>query len=187
MTRVLGPKGGSDVISKIATCPICEKPFRGHHCADGSDSEPSAGDWTLCLSCGAMLIFNEDLTARFASEKERHELEREDPETLRFLMRGQRAIVERDGGPNILAFTADESVPTKEAPCDRCGHTMNVPQPDVRHLPPEIAAEVLGKPQISVCTTCLPKATRELAAFANNRRAGGITFSSTWARSRRPS
>lgn len=38
------------------------------------DYKPTAGDLSICLNCGAVAVFNEDLTLRKPNEKEKRDI-----------------------------------------------------------------------------------------------------------------
>lgn len=45
-------------------CPTCEYEVDAAMCIGGTDVRPSVGDITLCLKCGEILIFDEDMKVR---------------------------------------------------------------------------------------------------------------------------
>lgn len=49
-----------------AQCPKCKAKLTGASDPDGQ-AEPSAGSLSVCAYCGALLIFNHDLTMREAT------------------------------------------------------------------------------------------------------------------------
>jgi hypothetical protein len=54
-------------------CPSCGKVFDMATDAT-SDETPSPGDITICLTCGHLMAFTDDMTVRELTPKEMHEI-----------------------------------------------------------------------------------------------------------------
>ncbi len=52
-----------------SACPYCGK-FGGSAAGDAENPEPSPGDIVLCLRCGEILVFADDLTVRSPTTEE---------------------------------------------------------------------------------------------------------------------
>lgn len=59
-----------------------------------SDTAPEAGDFSICINCGAVLIFDRDLRLRIATEAEITEV-MQDEEARRAIQRAQTFIAKR--------------------------------------------------------------------------------------------
>lgn len=46
------------------SCPTCDYAADAATCVDKRDARPRVGDITLCLKCGEILIFDEDMKVR---------------------------------------------------------------------------------------------------------------------------
>lgn len=57
-------------------CPSCNKEVNTHDTLKGS-GVPSKGDVSVCLYCGSIMMFNEDLELYLPSAKELLELKKE--------------------------------------------------------------------------------------------------------------
>lgn len=57
------------------TCPFCQSTLdRTVAISDNLAVGPQSGDWTVCSSCGGILLFTEAMTLRIASKEEMIEL-----------------------------------------------------------------------------------------------------------------
>lgn len=45
-------------------CPVCHYEMDAATCVEKQEAEPSAGDLSVCLNCGAMLQFNDILVLK---------------------------------------------------------------------------------------------------------------------------
>jgi len=79
------------VLLPESTCPDCGYHMDAATSVDGEDGAPQAGDLSLCISCGALLEFNEDLLLVKATRETVSEL---DVESLEELLTAQ-AYIER--------------------------------------------------------------------------------------------
>lgn len=61
-------------------CPFCDYKVTAATEALG-DHRPSSGDFSICLNCGAIAVFQDDLKLRRPTEKEAREI-RQDKEIL---------------------------------------------------------------------------------------------------------
>lgn len=53
-------------------CPFCG--YKVNRATDPqANAQPNAGDWSVCFSCAALMVFNADLTLRKPTEKEAQE------------------------------------------------------------------------------------------------------------------
>src|SRR5258708_6205165 len=76
--------------------PSCQCPHCRHAIDRGSDSKgaqvlPTKGEFTICLYCATILVFDPDLTLRHPTPAEWHDVLR-DPKYLAELQRVQRII-----------------------------------------------------------------------------------------------
>lgn len=58
---------------KIIECPYCYEQFNMAHRADPGETgrkEPAPGDPSICLNCGKISVFDEDMNARVPNEME---------------------------------------------------------------------------------------------------------------------
>lgn len=63
----------------LARCPHCDKQldgFTGVGGERGDDAIPREGDFSICLGCRSVLVFNADQTVRASTEKEFKEFRR---------------------------------------------------------------------------------------------------------------
>jgi len=57
-----------------ASCPTCGYQMDAHSAVGYEDAVPSTGDWSVCLACGALMIFQRTfgkLTLRLPTDAER--------------------------------------------------------------------------------------------------------------------
>lgn len=57
------------------SCPACGYVMDDATAADGSNVWPEPGDFSLCLRCGEVLVYNGQMTVRRATNAEINELE----------------------------------------------------------------------------------------------------------------
>lgn len=71
-----------------SACPVC---YRVHDRATGllEDATPSPGDLSICVRCGAILEYNEDLHLGCVDQKKLQQLEQESAKTYKALMKAQ--------------------------------------------------------------------------------------------------
>lgn len=55
-------------------CPQCNYKLTGASIIYGEDQKPEAGDFSVCLNCGQILVFDADLTLRKMSADKIREL-----------------------------------------------------------------------------------------------------------------
>ena len=60
---------GDSVRTTQCKCPICWKKLDAAT-ATQKGTKPKAGDATVCICCGALLVFNDDLTVRLPTDEE---------------------------------------------------------------------------------------------------------------------
>jgi hypothetical protein len=65
-------------------CPHCFKLLDGHQALEGHDQRPGPGDVTVCFGCAAVLVFDDQLEVRAATDQERTEAMSQ-PEVARFV------------------------------------------------------------------------------------------------------
>lgn len=58
---------------KSATCPTCGKVCNGASSAD-SDDKPKPGDFSVCIDCQGLHVFDQDMQLRHPTENELLEL-----------------------------------------------------------------------------------------------------------------
>jgi ribosomal protein L40E len=71
-----------ETIIKDSRCPKCDyKMDRASHLTV-DDISPKGGDCSVCLRCGAVLMFNDDLSLREPTAKERKSFSRQNLEEI---------------------------------------------------------------------------------------------------------
>jgi len=78
---------------KASKCPTCGHKLNAssHH-----SGVPSAGDCSVCIDCGSILEYKEDLTLRGLTTEELAKIEHEEPHFYKEIMGLQRRVDERD-------------------------------------------------------------------------------------------
>jgi hypothetical protein len=76
-------------------CPECGAPLDAVSSARGGKDPPNAGDVSICIQCGTLLEFNNDISSRKLSPEAFAALPHEYRETLRRMQAHQRDIVAR--------------------------------------------------------------------------------------------
>ena len=115
------PEDAPTVRTPETPCPCCGETMDAATCANG-DHLPKAGDFSLCIYCRAINIFEEDLTIRAARQEEIDAL---DDETRAFL--------------NSLRIEMRQHPLAKEAPA---APTKQSPKGRVHIIPVDGAGEV---------------------------------------------
>lgn len=158
--------------AKPCPCPLCGKTLdHGTHVRK-ENARPKAGDFGICLDCGAILVYREDLGVRLATQAEKDELGRRQPQDLERMMTVQRRILAL-AHPRVLGVSySRDAGPQGVGACYRCGRSMNVLCP----------GETFSVPRIDICTDCLPRAMKELEL---PKERGAVVFPPTWAHSRK--
>jgi len=67
-------KIGPDYAIGDQKCLICQHDLTDTFCTDG-DHRPSAGDATLCIKCGSIMVFGDDLKLRLPTAIEKASIE----------------------------------------------------------------------------------------------------------------
>lgn len=70
----------------VCGCPCCGSVLNAATNTDGSSSGPEKDDITVCFYCGALLLFNEDLTTREAPDGYLEDIRAEDPEQYALIL-----------------------------------------------------------------------------------------------------
>jgi len=81
-------------------CPLCGYLMDYASPPTGPDATPKAGDLSMCLSCGAVLVFTDSTDGpglRAISEREWHELGSANQEVLERIGRARRRVVPPEG------------------------------------------------------------------------------------------
>lgn len=73
-------------------CPQCNKLLTASTAADGSDRLPEPGDFTMCVYCGTILIFDDELRQRLPTSDELDDLS---PEMLERMRRASYLFLNR--------------------------------------------------------------------------------------------
>lgn len=76
------------MLPKPTLCPHCGAKLDASTELSHDDAAPEVGDYSMCLHCGCILIYNSDFTMRRAELDDLAKLEKE---TLLLLMRAQEA------------------------------------------------------------------------------------------------
>ncbi len=59
----------------FTTCPVCNHVLtRATNAGTGIDSKPEPGDYTVCIYCHFLLVFNDDYSLRTPTEKDIEEM-----------------------------------------------------------------------------------------------------------------
>jgi Zn ribbon nucleic-acid-binding protein len=66
-------KVGTDNRIPLSACPACGHRFDGATCV-GADGIPKPGDYTICIKCGHLMAFADDLTLRELTSNEMHDI-----------------------------------------------------------------------------------------------------------------
>jgi hypothetical protein len=75
------------------TCPVCHNTMDRTTCMnDDPDLQPRDGDFTVCVSCGAIGVFDKDAVIHTASTEEIREMMRDFPDTWKQVERFSRMI-----------------------------------------------------------------------------------------------
>lgn len=75
-------------------CPACGTLLDAASGVRGEDIIPGPGDLSVCIRCGQMLIFNQRLRLRKATEKDLEELLIQDSRAFAALMKAQSLILQ---------------------------------------------------------------------------------------------
>ena len=75
-------------------CNFCGKPQDKHTAAHSEPVEPRPGDISICLHCGTICLFNEELDLEPLNQMDLDTLMSEDPEIFAFAIRVQLQIRE---------------------------------------------------------------------------------------------
>lgn len=67
---------------KMQLCPICGYELDAHSGLDGAD-KPDKDDFSICMKCGEIMQFNEDLTLRATTNEAFQELAPKQQEDLK--------------------------------------------------------------------------------------------------------
>lgn len=77
-------------VSETGTCPACGAPLtRATNADPGVTAAPVPGDFTVCIQCGDVLCFGDDMSLHKASPSELRTLH---PDDRRVLSRAQAAV-----------------------------------------------------------------------------------------------
>jgi hypothetical protein len=60
----------NDRVDVVSYCSSCGKKLDAASAADGSDVRPNPGDASVCLDCGHIMAFGEDMKLRELTEDE---------------------------------------------------------------------------------------------------------------------
>jgi hypothetical protein len=75
------------------TCPICHTLLTGANPLE-DDIRPKPGDFTVCIVCASILRFAEDFTLLRCTPAELAELERQQPESYKVLVKFAKGAAE---------------------------------------------------------------------------------------------
>lgn len=76
-------------------CPACNYKLTGATVAHGDDNAPKAGDMSVCLNCGQVLTYQDDLSLRKSNAAEIRELMTAAPEAWATIEKAQLFISRR--------------------------------------------------------------------------------------------
>ena len=76
---------------KPCNCPMCECNLNAHTSMNG-DYTPQSGDVTICVNCGVMLTFTDNLNLELLSDEA---IRAVPPETLSIILQMQEKILRR--------------------------------------------------------------------------------------------
>ncbi len=78
----------------ITPCPTCKNDLEVHTCvSDASDTAAVPGDLTVCIYCGAFLMFDEDLYLELCEDPSKIEGVTED--LIKFIWKVKASVVRR--------------------------------------------------------------------------------------------
>lgn len=76
-------------------CTVCGKindAFGSLNC----DATPEPGSITICIQCGTISVFEQDLSLRNATEKDLLEIKKNAPDTYTLILQSQEFIINRN-------------------------------------------------------------------------------------------
>lgn len=71
------------ILTPLGLCPYCEYKLDAATGAN-TDALPEEGDWTVCIDCAGLLLFDKELKLRCPTPMEKKHME-QDPEIVKVL------------------------------------------------------------------------------------------------------
>ncbi len=64
---------------KASDCPTCGADLNAATAMSDPESSPSPGDLSLCIKCGELLVFDQDIKLALMSERVKQKIQKKDP------------------------------------------------------------------------------------------------------------
>ena len=90
---------GTTTQHRSCLCPVCGAVLSASTALGHRDAKPLPGDYSLCLQCGAVLIYKFDLTMRVASHEDLAKLDYDNLVVLHQAQMARRKVVDMFPAP----------------------------------------------------------------------------------------
>jgi hypothetical protein len=118
-------------------CPACNVDISAAS-DPRNERSPKANDYSLCIHCAAVLIFNDDLTLRIATANDMAEMSDDGHASIG---RYQQAILMMNAMKKIKAAESNDAIDCPEFDCKDCGrHIISVGSTALQDLHGNICA-----------------------------------------------
>lgn len=82
----------SEHITKASRCPECQQILNRASNAGESTDQPQTGDVSICIKCGALLRFRDNMRVTKCNAEDMKELASADPEIIFHMLKAQALI-----------------------------------------------------------------------------------------------